>query len=239
MIRTFMRKKIKIFLFILFIAFAYTEVKAQDFTSEVKATLNLSQMDMPGANTDKTLKPGFSLGVNLNYKFHSGIFFQSGFFMTKKGSRKHEKNSWSDEGDDVYINYEDITSTIDANYIQIPLGIGYEKFIDKNFGFNFSIGGYGGVGFKGKTKVRGTTWNYNKDSGQKGTVNISPKEREDDTFGDRSTLKRFDYGITGNVSIIMSSYIVSLGYEYGLMNVSQNSQEMKNRNLVIGLGMRF
>lgn len=227
-----MKTIIKIFSVIICSFFCMQNAGAQTFTSEFKVGLTMAEMDMPNANMYKTPKYGFSLNMLVGYKFRSGIQFQSGFIMTKRGSRKHEDEFTRDDQDN-YI-YRDVTSVIDANYMMIPLTMGYETNTNKPLAFNINFGVYGARGFKGKSKREGVVRNY------VGNVVLAEStiDEEWDTFSPNN-LKRLDYGALANASLIYSSVIMTVSYEYGLMNVSNTSQEMKHRNLSVALGMRF
>ena len=222
--------KISLILFCSFLCMLNME--AQTFTSEFKVGLTMAEMDMKGANMYKTPKYGFSLNVLVGYKLKSGMQFQTGFIMTKRGSRQHEDQFVKGNNDDY--TYRDITSVVDANYMLIPLTIGYESNTNKSLAFNVNVGAYGGRGFKGDTKVTGIIRNYEGSA----IISESAVYNKQDTFSS-TLLKRLDYGLLANASVIFSSVIVTAGYEYGLMNVSNSAQEMKNRNLSVALGLRF
>lgn len=205
------------------------------FTSDVHIGLNFAEMDVnSGQNDNNKLKLGVAIGVNFNYKIFHNIQLQTGFYISKKGLKQEmhrvEKSALLDE----YI-YDTIKTTT-ASYIQIPLAIGYEVYLSKNFAFNINGGVYGAYGFKGEyeNKYFQTIKQY------EGPVFSEPIEKvEGDTF-DIDKWKRWDYGLIGSVGFIYDIFTINFNYEYGLQNVSSVSWEnMKNRNMSVLLGIRF
>ena len=241
-IRAFMKTAFKIFLIISGVVLCTNKVKSQDFNAEFKAHFNLAEFDMPGDNKDKVMKLGYGLGIGLNYKFQSGIFVHSGMSLTKKGSKKKATFETTSEsnGEITYRLVQKRNTTIDANYAQVPLALGYEIFFNKRrkIGFNVSVGGFGAYGFKGKVKTSGNDSQY----GANNIIiseNIPIESTERDTFRSSGLLNSFDAGVLANANFIYHGYMLSVGYEYGLLDVSKTSQEMKTRNITVGVGMRF
>lgn len=201
---------------------------------EFRMGLNSSEMDIKDANRDKKVKPGFHFSYVAIYKFAEPIQFQTGISLTKKGMKQQiSKREESVIGTDITITntrYE-----LDANYVQVPLLIGWESDYNKQWIFNISAGGYGAWGFKGETKRYGTKTEIIAEGHDPIVTNINDKRK---TFS-RTVLKEFDYGLMGSIGIIYDVYLLNLSYEYGLFNVSKTSQELRNRNLTLSIGLRF
>lgn len=202
---------------------------------ELRGGGNLSEMDIEGANRYKQSKIGFNITTTFALRMSGPLYIQTGLGLTKKGLKQHDKGRYQVENSGAFYK-RDVKTTIDANYIQLPLMVGLEFPISKACAINVYGGAYGGYGFKGKTKVEGSQI-YDPDSSNPIIVNVD--EPEVDTF-DSGQLKRFDYGAIGSVGLVIDMVSFNLGYEYGLYNVSDNaSRELKNRNITFSVGVRF
>jgi len=226
----------KIFLVVSFLLISVC-VKAQfgsKFNTEFRAGINFSEMDIAGANMYKQTKVGFHISGNFSMRLVGPLYAQTGLTLTKKGLKQHNEGWEKDDLTGIQIKH-DIKTTIDANYIQVPLMVGVEFPLSKACFINIYGGAYGGYGFKGKTKVRGTDTRYPDSS----DPIVFDRSKDDvDTFDDE--LKKFDYGAIGSVGLVVDILSFNLGYEYGLYNVSDKaSRELKNRNITFSLGVRF
>lgn len=226
----------KIFLVVSFLLVSVC-VKAQfgnKFNTELRGGINFSEMDIAGANMYKQTKVGFHISGSFSVRLAGPLYAQTGLAFTKKGLKQHNDGWDKDDLTGVQIRH-DIKTTIDANYIQVPLMLGLEFPISKACAINIFGGAYAGYGFKGKTEVNGTDIR-NPDSSD--PIVYDRSEAEVDTFDEY--LKRFDYGVIGSVGLVVDILSFNLGYEYGLYNVSDKaSRELKNRNITFSLGVRF
>lgn len=216
------------------------------FFTDFRIGVNSSEMDIKDGNWGKKPKIGFHVGLLVSYNFYDNFRIQSGAFLTKKGMKQKYRDTVEDAPPSLTIRNYDILYTYDANYVQIPLMLGWESEEFKSWQFNISGGIYGAWGFRGETKGRGsiitTTGSYT------GTDNVSVKY---DTFSG-SVLKKFDYGMIGSIGVLYEIYTINLTYEYGLYNISNGFQlydtssnqtkslkDLKNRNLTLSVGFRF
>lgn len=201
---------------------------------EFRMGLNSSEMDIKNANSDKDVKIGFHFGYVATYKFMEPFQVQTGIFLTKKGMKQsYDKYTETAIGTDkTRIVYR---SKLDANYVQIPLMIGWESDYEKEWVFNINAGAYGAWGFKGRTKQHTTKTEI---IGGDYEDIITYDNKDEKTFSG-NILKKFDYGVLINAGIIYDVYLLNLSYEYGLANVSQNDPELRNRNLTLSVGLRF
>lgn len=228
-------KHFLITLHILFITFLVSSIsisaQTRKLNGEFFAGGTYSTMDLgAGMNNFKKGKIGFQLGLNVNYKVTSMIQVQSGFYLIKKGSIRHVKINEQHEAG--YIQYEDTKTTIDANYIQVPLNVGVEIPLKRYISLTMHGGFYGAYGFKGKTKYESILSNP---AGDLVTQNIP----EHDTFSNEG-LKRFDYGLNANIGLVLDIYYIQLQYDLGLANVSAVAGKTMNpRNIALSLGFRF
>lgn len=211
------------------------QIQKKKFTSDIHFGVNLSEMDVnDGHNAANKLKLGAVLGVNFNYKIIENIQVQTGFYVSKKGLKQESHNQITDNLYDTHI-YDTVRTTV-ANYIQVPLCLGYEVYLSKKFAFNINGGFYGAYGFKGKyeNKYSKTVKDYD------GNVIVEPLQvSEGETF-DVNKYKRLDYGLMASVGFIYDIFTINFNYEYGLNNVSALQWEKyENRNISILLGIRF
>lgn len=234
-----MKTSIKLLFTILLLFITVFSIQAQSymrrpFYGEFFGGATFASMDIAGDNKFKKNKLGFMIGGNVNYRFFSNIVVQSGFHLIKKGSFKHEDRIVDLDGPQKRI---DVKNTVDANYIQIPLNLGIEIPIKRGLNFSINAGVFGAYGFKGQTKQEGyeaTILNGVYD-------NTTSLDRNGyDTFSN-TNLKRFDYGIGGNVGIIYDIFILRFQYDHGLANVATDAlgTEWKTRNYAFCFGFRF
>lgn len=115
-----------------------------------------------------------------------------------------------------------VSFSINAMYLQLPVHAAYKVDVAETTKISFFAGPYFAYGIGGKTSV--------KESG----VSVSV-----DTF-QKDLLKSFDLGIGGGVAAEFNNKIVlSLGYDFGLANISDTDGSVKNRNAYLTLGYRF
>lgn len=244
----------KLFLRIIAIAFfillSTQEVDAQKayrktFYGDFFGGMTLSTMDMEGNNAYKNLKLGFQIGANFKYRFAYNIELQSGLYLIKKGLEQKEAPEKTIEGLPGVIIFQDIKNTVDANYIQVPLNIGFEIPLSKakNIYFSAHAGLFGAYGFKGDTKIKGYEAKRNKN--EDGTLgNMYDRLNYDSavkTFSD-SNLKRWDYGLNFNAALIYDMFVFQFQYDHGRANVATSTKsagEWKTRNYSLSLGFRF
>lgn len=233
--KTFFKILSLLCLFNLFILDLDAQYVKKKLTSDIHIGLNLSDMDInSGQNANNTLKPGIAVGLNVNYKFYKNIQLQTGFYVSKKGLKQEVHDEITTSLKDVYI-LDTVRTTI-ANYIQIPLAIGYEVYLTKDFAFNVNMGLYGAYGFKGTYEYK-----YSKATiPYEGNIIYEPLQTAEGETFDINRWKRWDYGLIGSIGFIYDIYTINLHYEKGLNNVTRESwSTLKNRNISILLGIRF
>lgn len=205
---------------------------------------NFSEMDIAGANKNKNMRLGFSMGGSVSLRLFSNLYVQSGLSLSKKGLRQHDKSiSVQDESLGQYVE-RDLRQTIDVNYMQIPIALGLEIPLGKSTSINVYGGAYGGYAFRGYVNPYHGTETY-WIAGNKNVVWLNKEEQ--DIF-DTRRIKRFDYGAIGSVGFVWSIYSLTLGYEHGLYDIADVSaltddgsekKVLKNRNISLALGFRF
>lgn len=237
-----MKTVIRLFLLVCLLVCAISEIHAQSlkyrkrFTSDVHVGLNFAEMDITrgGDNDFNKAKLGMHLGINFNYKILHNIQLQSGFYVTKKGLKQDIHRVVESTLNDFTVT-DTLAHTV-ANYMQVPLCIGYEVFFSDKFGFNINGGLYGAYGWKGKYEDK----YYLKYVYADGSVVTNPmQQRNGETF-DLNRWKRWDYGLIGSVGFIYDIFMLNFNYEHGLQDLSStNNVSLKNRNMSVSLGFRF
>ncbi|MDR1881606.1 MAG: PorT family protein [Prevotella sp.] len=228
-----------IFLFVGLLGLASSTANAQTirkrFTSDLLFGFNLASMDIKGANMYKEPKVGFAIGANINYKILHNIQLQSGLYVTKRGLRQHIERSRYDSGVDVEY-YGDTLRNTAADYLQVPLCLGYEVYLSKKVAVNLNAGGYVAYGFKGKN--RGEAYATTIKNGVEQSTAITIPSYEEETFALKKW-NRLDYGVLGRFGLIYDIYTVNVTYEYGLYNVADDGRDLRNRTVSVTLGFRF
>ncbi|MDR2956290.1 MAG: PorT family protein [Prevotella sp.] len=230
-------------LFIVATMGANAQFAKKRFSTDIHIGLNFAEMDikqlnednkMVGANMYKQPKLGMSIGMNFNYKILYNIQLQTGFFVTKKGLKQDEEtNPNSGTGTQYTVVKKSHTA---ANYMQIPLCIGFETFFTKTVGFNINGGVYGAYGYSGTYKTE--SYNVTVNPGEDPVVS-EVSIVEGNTY-DLLQWKHWDYGLIGSVGLIYDIYMINLNYELGIANLSAiGGQELRNRNMSVSLGVRF
>lgn len=236
-----MKRAIKIFSVIFFFTFIAlgTSLQAQShyrrsLYGDFFGGITFASMDIKGGNEYKKNKIGFMVGGNANFRFYHNMVLQSGFHIVKKGLLKHKDISIQQDGP---IEKFDVKETVDANYIQIPLNLGFEVPIAKNFLVNFNAGVFGAFGFKGESKTRGYSVMIINGEYQNQVSQDKPTVK---TFSNQK-LKKWDYGVGFNVGVVHDVYILRFQYDHGLANVATDAlgTEWHSRNYMVCLGFRF
>ena len=97
------------------------------FKGGIEAGLNFSTW--VGSIEDFDYKMGFYAGVKVIYYIDNEMLLQSGIFYSRDG--------WKNQ---VKINNEDITQTLELNYLVIPLDFGVFAIGDRYRGMKFNFG---------------------------------------------------------------------------------------------------
>lgn len=169
----------------------------------VQAGANLSNFagDLDDLD-DLDAKVGFQVGVTADYFLSQNLFLQSGLAYTTKGAKKEVLG---------------VKTTMNLNYLQLPVRIGYAIPVSEGFSVNLNAGPYVAYGIGGKTKVG---------------------DLKSDSFGDDG-LKEFDFGIGGGVGAEFGAIAINLGYEYGLADLGSDNIKVNNVNAYLTLGYKF
>lgn len=211
----------KIFILSLLLPFALSNVNAQsleDLRFGVTGGLNLSNM------TNFDSKASFHLGLKAEKSITENVFIEGSVLYSAKGA----KMDFGDLG----------SNKINANYIEVPIHIGYVYNINPELDIRGSVGPYFAYGIGGKMEVSESDWYYD-----------SYENTKYNTFSDDSGLKRFDLGLGFKAGVeYKNNYQLSIGYDFGLIdtyNKSKNEEDydvtgtLKNSNFKVSVAYMF
>ncbi len=201
-----------------FALLSYVTVSAQELRLGVTGAMNLSNyaMELNGVSFNPDSRVGFKAGLRMELEapfIYDGFYFDGEVLLSSKGAKI-----------DTSIADQSINSTSRPYYIEVPIHLGYRyTFNNSNFGIFGSFGPYVAMGIFGTDKVTA------------GNVQTKP-----DSFSS-SGLKRFDFGLGLRAGVAMfDHYRIYLGYDWGLINIAQNSDnKVNNRNFYIGASYMF
>ena len=198
-------KKIKLSLIIAFLGMI-TLVGAQSASLSIKGGLNMSNFYGDNLN-DKSIQPGFHIGVGADLEFLHNVSLQTGLFFSTKGA-KYTFNSGIT--DDVEFN-------VNSSYIQLPIHIAYKIDVTPGTKLVFHAGPYLAYGVGGKRKI---TSNFGG-----GFENYFGKP-DVNTFDKKWGIKPFDVGVGIGVGAEFGLIFIDLGWDMGLMNIARNIEEL-------------
>ena len=194
-----------------------TTTSAQGVRYGITGAMNLSRyaIELGGVDYTPDSRVGFNAGfrVEMEAPFISdGFYFDAELLLSSKGAEV--KN----EVEGVMMK-----SIVRPYYLELPIHIGYRyMFSGDKVGLFGSFGPYFGVGLFGTSKVT-----------------VGDESSKPDVFSSDG-LKRFDFGlgVRGGVQLF-DHYRIFVGYDWGLINISQGDDKINNRNLYIGASYMF
>lgn len=180
----------------------------------IKGGVNMSNLVYDDEVDDQNPKIGFNVGLALDYEFMPSSAIQTGLFFTTKGF-KAENTSL------------DVEYTENLMYLQIPVHYAYKADITPATRIVLHAGPYIAYGVGGSRKV---------DVG-----NLSEEWDVDDIFGDEARqYDAFDAGLGLGVGAEFGSFLLDLGWDLGLVNISNaDNGNVKNQNAYLSVGFRF
>lgn len=194
-----------------------TTTSAQSLRYGITGAMNLSNyaIEIGGVEYSPDSRVGFNAGFRMEMEapfISDGFYFDAELSLSSKGAKV------KGESDGVAAK-----SIVRPYYLELPIHIGYRYMFGKgNVGIFGSFGPYFGVGLFGTNKVT-----------------VGDQSSKPDTFDDDG-LKRFDFGLglRGGVQMF-DHYRIFIGYDWGLLNISQGDDKINNRNLYIGASYMF
>lgn len=180
----------KLFLFLVLLCGA-TCVYAQDFAKfRIGLTAGANFSSTTSENAD--MKVGFNAGVKGEYNLSNELFLNASLLFDMKGAKSSGIN-------------------VNANYLNIPIHIGYRYNISETISLFGEVGPYFAFGISGETE------------GIK-------------TF---DVWKTFDLGLGARIGAEFSKFQVYVGYDYGLTKLADVNDAATNTNLMAGIAYMF
>ena len=197
---------------------AVTSVSAQQLYLGVKGGVNLSNFSGDLDNADA--KVGFNIGLAADYEFMFNHAIQTGLFFTTKGAKKISDPGFFNKDTRGEI-------TLSPMYLQLPVHYAYKLDVSPGTRVVFHAGPYMALGVGGKIKAK---------SSYEG---ISGKTEFD--FFKKNRFNRFDAGLGLGVGAEFGQILVDLGWDMGLVNISDSPliDKVKNQNAYLSVGYRF
>ena len=190
----------------------------------VRAGLNVANMSAQGLSANS--KAGFHVAGVYQRLLTSSmpLYLETGLQISQKGGK---------------FDYEEYASSLHSSstklntiYLEVPVMVNYRFNVKDAVTLYPSVGFYYALGIGGKYKET--------ESGEFGE-NI-----EYDAFGSTGPCKRSDIGMRFSATADWKHYSFSLGYEFGFVNVVNNSEEfeiagakIKTNNFFISVGYKF
>lgn len=199
----------------------------------VKAGMNLSNLS--GDTENPQSKIGYQIGITLDYKLTDNFFLHSGVDYTNKGYKeKAETITEVEEGMEITVSNARLT--IDANYLQLPIHIGYVAYRSNSTNIYFTTGPYIAFGVGGKTKITGL-------------ASIPEYDLRNEFFSTKvntfrkGMLKDLDLGFGAGIGVEYNKLDFKIGYDFGLINIysplENEDQSLKNGNAYLTIGYKF
>jgi len=209
-------KKIKTLLITVLISSIVSVSYAQTFG--VSGGLNFSKMSIKDnfGTADSKMIVGYHLGVSTEFPFDKKFSFETGLFLSTKGTKRTEISPLGHEYDTEY--------KANLTYLDIPLNA--KVRIDlKTLKLYGVFGPYLSVGLNGKSYEDGDGTNINWG-----------------TDSDNDNLKRLDYGLNIGAGVEVNTIKIGLTYGLGLANISSYTDDgtkVSNQVLSISIGYMF
>jgi Outer membrane protein beta-barrel domain len=226
----------------LFLSSSFLCLQAQDrpFSVEIRGGANFTKMH---SDYEVDGKPGYRIDVVADRSLTSDIFLRSGLTFSAKNS-DFGVGGFGDFNGDGYYDYFEFVAEVRARYLQLPLMLGYKhKF--KNVSLNGVFGSYFSYGIAGNSHsllalVSSSIPVDEQDlnsltEGQISTLDVS----EYDLKVFKDVYKRFDSGLAVSIGAEFKRFTLSAGYEFGLINIGRDGDNIKNRTLSVSLGCRI
>lgn len=193
---------------------------------------------------DIKAKPGFTLGVGVNYGLTDLLSIQPELNFIQKGYKEENSSAWDEEVDGRWFYYQNDYKQVETtNYLELPVLV--KATFGKVTKFHVVAGPSLGVGLGGKYKEEGSfTESYDDEVyvyplDGKGSVKFgnAPDGYEGN---DRYIDNRIDFGLQlGGGVFVADKIMIEVRYGLGLSNLydPNNSYETKNRVFQFTVGI--
>lgn len=204
------------------------QIEAQKLQFGIHAGTNVSNLSQGGTCriNDNKYKVGAEIGADIFYTTKNKFTVASGIgLLTGGGKFSVLSDYYSDQGQST--EFKEVNTR--PLYIQVPITVGYDISLGSRITVNPNIGFYGRyavASFKENVALA-----YSKEKDKWNCFdNYDNETHHIDAF------KRFDYGITANVSVVLDKhYSLSLGYKHGLEKLLPQ-YGMKEKSLSLNIG---
>ena len=184
-----------------------------------KAGINISNIINFG---DVDFKPGYQVGVGMDYYFNDHWGVQPSLLLISKG--------YKDKGDYYFPpfmeNSEKLKSydiTDNKVYVELPLLLTYRFNVSEKLKLIFSGGGYIAYGITGKFKNTNTL--------------LDGSKRKDKVDSFSAGVEKFDTGLAAGAALEYNDkYSIGLSSDFGLRTIDGRD---KNRTYGLSFGYRF
>lgn len=171
------------------------------------------------SNTEVMLKAGFNLSNSTGSSFGANRKFKEGFTVGIQTLTRLDHHLFLQSG--IFFatkgtKYEKGNNEFSLNqmYLQVPINLAYKIPLQRKTNLVLNMGPYIAYGIAGKID-------------------------KEDTFS-KKNLKRFDLGIMAGVSLEVSQFALGIGYEKGLLDLSQQkANSYYNQNFLLSIGIKF
>ncbi|WP_308232750.1 porin family protein [Prevotella sp.] len=177
-------------------------------------------------------KPGFTVGVDLDYQFTNSLSVMLGAHYAQQGCNYGNVNEKTSQSGNVnkYVGLNDLSTQL--HVINVPLLFNY--YVAP--GFAVKTGVQLGFPVSGKLKYTETNFTENENDG---FVADTPKKHDIDL---NSTIKKVDFSIPVGLSFEYMNVIIDARYNIGLTNVQKDFLDLKpvkNRVFMFSAAYRF
>ncbi|MDR1884607.1 MAG: PorT family protein [Prevotella sp.] len=236
---------------LLFVASLAANAQERKFIFGAKAGFVFSGLD--GYFYETEIKSAFTGGFTFDYFLNSGLHLSSAIEFVNKGAKfdfKVPKDQW------VERTYE--KSTVSAMYIQLPVHIGYRFNVSRRARLYIDAGPYIACGIGGQTELGDNVRLKLPEGDETKSLDEWMKQtngwrRSGNTFGNKPKsnykeyhwmllgkgFKEFDWGLGAGLAIEYDHINIGLKYDFGLYNLSQEDNNVKNRSAYATLGYKF
>ncbi|MDH6354250.1 hypothetical protein M2132_000577 [Dysgonomonas sp. PH5-45] len=240
--------KISLMAIVLLSSISVARAQENTLAYGIEAGANLSTFGGDDAN-DLDARLGWRAALHLDYNISNNFYTQIGInFLSKGANGKYSKIITRNDLEQAGFSVDQYSDLISGNkngrfeintnmiYFQMPIHAGYRLKLGEGVNAGVFAGPYFAYGVGGKTTTKLTT--------KQATIPGYPTqdqtiESKIDTFDDNN-YKDFDMGISAGVNGEYNSFVLSLGYEYGLTNISDKKDiNLKNRNAYCKIGYKF
>lgn len=218
-------------------------ISAQELSLGIKGGVNMSNYYGKDVK-DTKMKLGYNVGISADYDFAPNMAIQSGLFLTTKGAKLASTKINQKFGDATISGSSDITAN--AMYLQVPVHFAYKMDVNPDTRIVLHAGPYVAYGVGGKTKtthdykITGKPSDTEKAAFDAFVKNLNADSKGVDTFEKDKGLKPFDAGLGVGVGAEFGQFLVDLGCDFGLMNISRTKgANMKNLNAHLSVGYKF